>query len=141
MRYYLFSILLFFLSSCEKEEPITPATFDLIGGKWNLETYEDKDGKISDYTYTIFTWYETGLEFMEDGFVFPRYGPPEYSKWHTNYENEPGTYQLIDETLYLSLDTVTFSYDFRVIDDQRIELSNYNPDANPWIGKWVLIKN
>jgi len=139
MKCYFNSILLLLLFSCGKEE-IPKAPIFNIEGKWNLESYENTDGNVRDQTYIIFLWYESGLEFVDEDSFYPRYGPPNYNEWFTNYDNGPGNFNISNGILTLSYQDRVYNYTLNYIDENTIEISNYDSGENPWTGKWLLIK-
>ena len=140
MKHYFNFILLLLLFSCGKEE--IPKTTDFnIEGKWNLESFEGLDGVKKDDTYIIFIWYEKGLEFVDEEFFYPRYGPPNYDEWFTNFNNGSGNYKISNGILTLSYQDINYDYTLKYLDENTIEISNYDSGENPWTGTWVLIRN
>lgn len=141
MRYSLILVMLLMLISCEDggNEP------DAINveGKWNLEKYTDVDGVEHDKTYTIFTWYEHGFEFVKEQF-YPRYDPElrfDAEEWQTNYLLGPGSYTISNGVLTLSYEDLNYNYTFDMLDENTIRLSNKGGGTNPWIGSWVLVRH
>lgn len=137
MKCSLIVLILLLLFSCDDNNSEQPDLFNIVG-KWNLESFEDNNGVVHNKAYTIFVWYEDGLEFVGEQF-YPRYDPSFTGTgvWKTDYQTGPGTFKLLNDNLQLSFEDTTYDYAFEVVDKNTIRLAN----NSVWAGTWVLVRD
>ncbi|MCB0279917.1 MAG: hypothetical protein KDD94_10460 [Calditrichaeota bacterium] len=145
LNYFLkIFVISFILFSCKNNSDVNftskPGSVSDLKGKWNVSTYEDANGTFYQSTYTIFGWYEQGLEFDEPDIVYPRFDPKirtNASEWETDY-SLTANYRVNNEIIIITLPGVSLQYELKFIDSNTLQILNLDPGHSPFTGKWIL---
>ena len=111
-----------------------------LDGNWNVIKYTDIDGREYPSCYIIFLWYENGLAFVEQNQFYPRHNFNDGSGWFTNYDQGPGSFLILSDSLMLSYEDFSLGYSIDKISSDSLILSNLYDERNPWKGIWVFVK-